>query len=114
MPAPTLVSLSGDGRGQGAIFHAGTTHVATPNDPAAAGENVDIHCTGLNVDSAITPQVAIGGRIAAVLSVTKAPGLSGVSQVRVRVPRGIASGRAVPVRLIYMDRPSNEVTIAVR
>ena len=114
VPAPTLVSLSGDGRGQGAIFHAGTTHVATPNDPAAAGENVDIHCTGLNVDSAITPQVAIGGRIAAVLSVTKAPGLSGVSQVRVRVPRGIASGRAVPVRLIYMDRPSNEVTIAVR
>jgi hypothetical protein len=114
VPGPTLVSVSGDGRGQGAIFHAGTTHVAAPEDPAAAGENLDIYCTGLSVDSAIRPQVAIGGRIAAVQVVSQAPGVAGVNQVRVRVPPGIELGPAVPVRLTYVDRPSNEVTIAVR
>jgi len=30
------------------------------------------------------------------------------------VPRDIASAAAVSVRLFHMDRPSNEVTIAVR
>jgi hypothetical protein len=34
---PALVSLSGGRGGQGAIFHAGTTHVVGPDDPAAAG-----------------------------------------------------------------------------
>jgi len=111
---PALVAVSGDGRGQGAIFHAGTTHMAAPEDPAAAGENLDIYCTGLSIDSAIRPQVAIGGRSAAVQVVSQAPGVPGVNQVRVRVPLGIQPGPAVPVRLTYVDRPSNEVTIAVR
>src|SRR6185436_10808944 len=53
VPAPALVSLSGDGRGQGAIFHGGTTHVADARDPAVAGESVDIYCVGLTTDSAI-------------------------------------------------------------
>ena len=111
---PALVAVSGDGRGQGVIFHAGTTHLAAPEDPAAAGENLDIYCTGLSIDSAIRPQVAIGGRIAAVQVVSQAPGVAGVNQVRVRVPLGIQPGSAMPVRLTYVDRPSNEVTIAVR
>ena len=114
VPAPALVSLSGDGRGQGAISHAGTSHIAGPDDPAAAGEDVDIYCTGLSNESLIPPQVAIGGRIAEVLSFGKAPGLSSVSRVTVRVPGGIPSGPAVPVRLTYIGRPSNEVTIAVQ
>jgi hypothetical protein len=114
VPGPALVSVSGDGHGQGAIFHAGTTHVAAPEDPAAAGENLDIYCTGLTIDSAIPPQVAIGGRMAAVQMVSQAPGVPGVNQVRVRVPTGIEPGSAVPVRLSYVDRPSNDVTIAVR
>jgi hypothetical protein len=113
VPAARLVSVSGDGRGQGTIFHAGTRHVATPGDPAAADEEIDITCTGLS-DSVFAPRIAIGGRIAAVLSITRAPNLPGVSQVRVRVPRGIASGPAVSVRSFDMDRPSNEVTMAVR
>jgi hypothetical protein len=114
VPGPTLVAMSGDGRGQGAIFHAGTNHVASPENPAAAGENLDIYCTRLTIDGAIRPQVAIGGRIAAVQGVSQAPGVPGVNQVRVRVPPGIEPGHAVPVRLTYVGRPSNEVTIAVR
>jgi hypothetical protein len=114
VPAPALVSLSGDGHGQGAIFHAGTSYVAAPADPAAGGEVVDIQCTGLSSETVIPPQVAIGGRMADVLSVDKAPGLPGVSQVRVRVPSGLASGPAVAVRLTYIGRPSNMVTIALQ
>jgi hypothetical protein len=113
MRAPRLVSVSGDGRGQGAIFHAGTIYAATPDDPAAADEEIDITCTDLS-DSVFAPRVAIGGRIASVVSITRAHNLAGVSQVRVRVPRGIASGPAIPVRLFHMDRPTNAVTIAVR
>jgi hypothetical protein len=114
VPAPSLVSLSGDGRGQGAIFHARTSHVAAPDDPAAAGEILDISCSGLTNESVIPPQVAIGGRMAEVILFGKAPGVSGMNQIRVRVPSGIAPGPAVPVRLTYIDRPSNEVTIAVQ
>jgi hypothetical protein len=111
---PALVTASGDGRAQGAIFHAGTTHLAAPGDPAAANEDLDIYVTGLSTDSVFRPQVAIGGRIAPAQTVSQAPGVPGVNQVRVRVPAGIEPGPAVTVRLTYVDRPTNEVTIAVR
>jgi Galactose oxidase, central domain len=114
VPTPALVSISGDGRGQGAIFHAGTSHVASAEDPSGADADVDIYCRGLTEESVIAPRVVIGGRIASVLSVTKAPDVPGANLLRVRVPRGVAQGAAVPVHLIHMDRPSNVVTMAVR
>ncbi len=96
-----------------ARFSTRYKYVVKPDDPAIADEEIDITCTGLS-DSVFAPRVAIGGRISPVLSITRAPNLLGVNHVRVRVPRGIAPGRAVPVRLFHMDRPSNDVTIAVR
>ena len=114
VPAPLLVSTSGDGRGQGAIFHAGTRYLATPEDPARADEALDVQSRGLLTQSVAFPRVTIGGRSATVLSVTRASDAGGVSLVRVRVPRGIAAGPAVRVRLFELDRPTNDVTIAVR
>jgi hypothetical protein len=126
VPAPTLLSLSGDGQGPGAIIRAGTAlvsfrtgamfgEVTSSSHPAAVGEALEIYCLGLGDGSSrIPPAVTIGGRRAEILSVRNVPGVAGAGQVTVRVPEGVTPGPAVAVRLTYLGRTSNEVTIGVR
>src|SRR5205085_5078135 len=42
VPAPVLLSLSANGKGQGAILHANTPQVASPDNPASVGEALEI------------------------------------------------------------------------
>ncbi len=113
-PPPTLFSLAGDGMGQGAIWHAATGQLASPQATALAGEILSMYVSGLAKEGAIPPEIAVGGRLADIAYFGAAPGYPGYSQVNFRVPDGVAPGSAVPVRLIYLGRSSNEVSIGVQ
>jgi photosystem II stability/assembly factor-like uncharacterized protein len=75
--APVLLSVSGDGTGQGAIQHADTYQLVSPANPAVAGELLVVYCTGLSDGSSITPQMSIGGQMADV------PTSCGLAKLRV-------------------------------
>ena len=113
-PSPALFSLSVDGTGQGAIWHADTGKIASPANPATAGDVLSMYTTNLFEGGVIPPQVAIGGKLAEILFFGDAPGYPGYFQVNFRVPNGVAPGPAVPVHLRYIGRPSNEVTMGVQ
>ena len=114
VPAPALFSISGDGKGQGAIWHAQTGQIVSADNPALAGEVLSMYTTSLADGGVIPPQVAIGGFVARVLYFGAAPGYPGYYQVNFVVPAGVPPGSAVPVRLTYLGRLSNQVTVGVQ
>jgi len=58
-PAPVLLYLS---QGRGAIWNPQTGQIASPDNPATAGDVLSMYTTSLFEDGVIPPQVAVGGR----------------------------------------------------
>ena len=114
VPAPALFSLSGNGQGQGAIWHAQTGQIASAENPASAGEALSMYTTSLREGGVIPPQVSVGGRLAQVLYFGAAPGYPGYNQINFLMPGHVPPGPAVPVRLMYIGRSSNAVTVGVQ
>jgi hypothetical protein len=102
IPAPAL----------SAVWHAQTGQLASAANPAIAGEALSMYTTGLCQGGVVPPQVSVGGRLARVLYFGAAPGYPGYYQVNFVVPDGVPSGPAVSVRLTYIGRSSNTMTIA--
>ena len=111
--APELFAVSGDAMGQGAIWHSASGAVASASNPAVAGEFLSMYTDNLLDGGVIPPQVAIGGRFAEAVYFGPAPGFPGYFQINFRVPSGVV-GETVPVRLAYLGRWSNEVSVSVR
>ncbi len=111
---PSLYSLSGDGQGQGAVWNSLTGQIASAINPASSGDYLSLYCTGLIQGGVIPPEVVVDGHLASIIFFGAAPGYPGYNQVNFRLPGGVAPGIAVSVRLTYLGRASNTVTIAVR
>jgi hypothetical protein len=114
IPAPGLFSLSGDGAGQGAIWHSATGGIVSASDPAIPGEVLSMYAANLAPGGVVPPQVIVGGQLAQTLYFGAAPGYPGYFQINFRLPEGVVEGAAVPLRLSYLDRSSNVVSIGVQ
>jgi uncharacterized protein (TIGR03437 family) len=103
---PGVFSVDGSGTGQGLIYLAGTSWIATSRDyralgqPAEPGDTITLRATGIGSPEGAPPTVMIGTFPAYVNSVRAMPGIAGVWEVTVEVPLGIQQGDAVPVVLI--------------
>jgi len=130
--APAILSMNGEGSGQGAILNT-AYYLVDSTHPAAAGSTVIlIYCIGLGAVTSqpatgsaapltslsyttTKPTVTIGGAQADNVSFSGlAPGYVGLYQVNAQVPAGSTKGTAVPVTISIGGATSNAVTIAVQ
>jgi uncharacterized protein (TIGR03437 family) len=128
---PAVFTKDETGIGSGLVFDVQFRSIDATN-PATAGDAIVIYTTGLGdvipaipagapapldtLSSTASPvTITIGGVDAPqVLFAGLAPGFTGLYQVNVVVPAGVAPGDAVPIIITVADRPGPPVTLAVR
>ncbi|MBS1855367.1 MAG: hypothetical protein JST11_08385 [Acidobacteria bacterium] len=132
--APGIYTLNQQGTGPGAVLNQDGVTVNSPASPEKRGNVVAVYMTGegqtlpAGVDGTIIPAVVsalkkpilpvtatVGGVAANVLYYGSAPGLvSGVMQVNVQIPAGVATGSSIPIQITVGTAPTQPgVTIAV-
>ena len=97
-----------------AAWHASTGQLVSSQSPAAAGEILSMYISGLAEGGVVPPQVAVAGRLGDVMFFGDAPGFPGYFQVNFRVPNGVTPNSVAPLRLSYLGRSSNAVTLSVQ
>ena len=130
--APSILTVSGYGSGQGLIYDAVTGTQANASSPTTAGSFLVMYTLGLGpvtpalsiengtptapLSYAVGPVTAtIGGVPATVLFAGLTPGYVGLYQVNVSVPSGITPGNQVPVTISVAGKSSaGNVSIAVQ
>jgi len=130
-PAVFTTDLTGKGQGHIYVNTTGAQILADAANPAVAGDYLVFYGTGLGaVDPPATAgeaapadplrktrgavTVTIGGRPVEVLFAGLTPGFTGLYQINVQLPAGIASGDAVEVVVTVGGVAGPPVTIAVR
>jgi uncharacterized protein (TIGR03437 family) len=113
-PAPAGSTILLYGTGQGQVSPAISDGVPAPGPPMSA--TVAVPTTDGKACLTVQPSlcVAIGNAFGTVKASGLAPGYVGLWQINVTIPQGIASGSAVPLRVVLDGSPSNVVTVAVK
>jgi uncharacterized protein (TIGR03118 family) len=126
--SPGIFSLSGDGRGAGAVTHLNGTPVSASN-PARPSEIVSIYLTGLGqttpavptgalpsvlTSTLTTPVVTVDNLPAALQFFGAAPCCVGVNQINAVVPPNVRIGSDVSVVVSIGGKQSNTVTIVTQ
>ncbi len=131
---PGVFTINASGSGQGHIYtitSAGTYILAGASTPAKSGNNVVVYCSGLGaVNPPLTAGTAtpltfltqtvgtltatIGGVPAKVTFSGMTPGSTGLYQVNLVVPAGVANNNASPLQLSIAGQQSAIVTMAVQ
>jgi uncharacterized protein (TIGR03437 family) len=100
----------------GAVLHAGSA-VSAITTPAAAGEFIEIYCTGLGPTRSDGRTTAIPsvyfGATAVSPSYSGVSGFTGLYQVNVQIPARLPSG-TLPLVIASGNAYSNEIKIAVQ
>jgi adhesin/invasin len=131
---PAVFTTDQSGKGQGHIYHItadGLQILAGVGQAVTAGDVLTVYCSGLGevtpptvagspapldtLENTTNPVTAtIGGVSAKMLFAGLTPGFTGLYQVNLIVPGGVAAGDSVPVVLSSAGQVSQPVTIAVR
>lgn len=127
---PGLFTLDQSGHGQGAILNQDGT-INSRDNPAPHGSIVVLFGTGQGLTDPDFPEdeladdplpepldpvtVTVAGKQAEILYAGAAPGLAGVMQINIRLPRGIDPSNSVPVNVkIGTNSSQPGVTLSLR
>ncbi len=102
------------GTGQGQVSPPVSDGTAASGSPTS--NTVAVDTTSAQTCFATQPSmcIAIGGAFGNIMYSGLAPGAIGLWQINVTIPSGIATGNAVPMRVVIDGASSNLVTIAVK